>query len=267
MLILASIVYSLAVGIFLSPLKISPGGLTGIATAVNFMTDVPTGLILVFFNIPLIILGFIKFGGGFIFKTTVSVLFTSVFIDLAEAFLKSALTDKAVCSVFGGLLLGIGIGVTMLTGASTGGADIAVKLVNRRFNISIGRAFLIIDGAVIIFASIIYGDIQSALYSVITIFVSSKTVDIILYGNNDAKALFIISERREELSKLITEKAERGVTLLSALGGYTGKSKNVLLCVARNNEINLIRKAIINTDPSAFFFIVSVGDVIGKGFK
>lgn len=266
-LILGSVVYSVAVEVFLSPLKISPGGITGISTALNFFNGFPTGAYIVIFNLPLIILGLIKFGKSFIFRTSLAVLLTSAFIEIINIFYRPMLTDKVVCCLFGGILMGTGLGLIMLIGASTGGVDIIVKLLNEKYNISIGRAFLFIDGAVVLFAALVYGDIQSALYSIVAIFLTSRTVDLILCGNTDSKAIFIITNNESDIKNALIKTADRGVTVLPAFGGFTGRKNNILLCVARNNEISVVRRTIISSDPSAFFFIVNAGDVIGKGFK
>jgi uncharacterized membrane-anchored protein YitT (DUF2179 family) len=266
-LLLGSIIYAVGVEVFLSPLKISPGGITGISAAVNFLTDFPTGITIIILNVPLIVVGFMKFGKQFIFKTTMSVIVSSMLIEVVANFYRPIFSDKILCAVFGGLLLGIGLGIIMLIGASTGGVDIVVKLLNQKHSISIGRAFLLIDGAVIIFAAGVYGDYQSALYSVIAVFVSSRAVDLVIGGNLDSKAVFIISDKEETVKDTIIKTADRGVTVLPAFGGYTGRKNNILLCVARNNEISPLRRLILESDPNAFFFIVNAGDVIGKGFK
>ena len=266
-LVFGSLIYAIGVEVFLSPLKISPGGITGVSTALNYITDFPTGILILLFNLPIIMFGFIKFGRMFIVKSAIAVFLSSLFIDAIDNLYTPIFSDVMLGSFFGGALIGSGLGLIMLVGASTGGIDIVVKMLNARFNISIGRAFLMIDGAVILFAAVIYKDFESALYSVIAVFVSSKVVDIILCGSIDSKAIFIITEMEESVKKEITEKVDRGVTILPAFGGYTGRKNNILLCVARNNEINLVRKLVISLDSNAFFFIVNAGDVIGKGFK
>ena len=266
-LILGSFVYAVAVEIFLSPLKISPGGITGIAAAINYATKFPTGTLILIINIPIILFALVKFGKVFIVKSAVAILFSSLFIDIIDMLYKPLYFDTMLCAVFGGALMGAGIGLAMLVGASTGGIDIVVKTLNKNFNISMGRAFLIIDGAVIAFAAFVYGDVESALYSAITVFVSSKIVDIILCGAFDSKAVFVISDKEDAIKKEITQRVERGITILPAFGGYTGRKNNILLCIARNNEISEVRKLITEHDPNAFFFIVNAGDVIGKGFK
>ena len=262
-----SFVYAVAVEVFLSPLKISPGGITGISAAINYLTAFPTGTLMLILNIPIILFGFLRFGKMFIVKSAIAVMLSSLFIDVIHNLYTPTFSDVMLGSVFGGALIGAGLGTVMLVGASTGGIDILVKTLNIKFNISMGRAFLLIDGAVILFAAIVYRDFESALYSVIAVFVSSKVVDLILCGSLDSKAVFIITDNEEEIKKAITEKVDRGVTILPAFGGYTGRKNNILLCIARNNEINTVRKLVILLDSNAFFFIVNAGDVIGKGFK
>lgn len=267
MLVLGALLYAVAVEIFLSPLKISPGGVAGIAAALNYLTAVSTGLLIIIFNVPLILIGVFKLGTKFMLKTVLSVFLASAFIDLIQRYIALNLTDKVVCSVFGGLLMGLGLSIVMLAGASTGGADIAVKIINNKFGISIGRAFLLIDGFVIAFAAIVYSDVQSALYSVIAVLASSKTIDLILYGNSDSKAIFIITSYKDKLTHALLNNEGRGVTLIKAKGGFTDLDCHMLLCVARNNEINRLRSTIKKVDSKAFFFIVSAGDVVGKGFQ
>ena len=266
-LIFGSLVYAVAVEVFLSPLKISPGGITGIAAALNYLWGFPTGILMLIFNIPIIVFGFVKFGKVFIAKSAVAVVLSSLFVDIIAGLYRPIFFDVMLGCVFGGALIGTGLGLVMLVGASTGGIDIVVKTLNIRFSISMGRAFLIIDGAVILFAALVYRDFESALYSVIAVFVSSKVVDLILCGNLDSKAVFIITDNEEKVKKAITEQVDRGVTVLPAFGGYTGRKNNILLCVARNNEINTVRSLVIKLDRNAFFFILNAGDVIGKGFK
>ena len=266
-LIFGSFIYAIAVEVFLSPLKISPGGITGVSTALNYLSGFPTGILILIFNIPIILFGFIKFGKLFIAKSALATVLSSLFIDAIANLYTPIFSDVMLGAVFGGALIGAGLGLIMLIGASTGGIDIIVKMLNARFNISMGRAFLLIDGAVILFASVVYRDFETALYSVLAVFISSKVVDIILCGTLDSKEIFIITDNEEIIKKEITEKADRGVTVLPAFGGYTGRKNNILLCVARNNEINLVRNIVIKLDSNAFFFIVNAGDVIGKGFK
>lgn len=266
-IVLGSAVYAIAVELLLNPLKITPGGITGLSLLVNYLSGFPTGVVLIVLNIPLIILGMLWFGREFIIKSAVSVALSSIFIEILNLLKPTMISDRMLGAIFGGALLGVGLGLVMMAGGSTGGVDIGVKILNLKSNISIGRAFLLIDGIIIVFTAAIYGELELALYSGIAVFVSSKTVDLIIGGVNDSKAIFIITDKEEEVKKSITQTADRGITVLPAFGGYTGRKNNILLCVARNHEIALVRKLILEDDPSAFFFIVGAGDVVGKGFK
>ena len=155
-LIFGSLVYAVAVEVFLSPLKISPGGITGIAAALNYLWGFPTGILMLIFNIPIIVFGFVKFGKVFIAKSAVAVVLSSLFVDIIAGLYRPIFFDVMLGCVFGGALIGTGLGLVMLVGASNGGVDIVVKTLNIRFSISMGRAFLIIDGAVILFAALVY---------------------------------------------------------------------------------------------------------------
>lgn len=260
-------VYAAAVCFLLEPAQISPGGLTGVAVILHDTLELPTGVTVLVLNIPLIFLGLKVFGGGFIIKTAVSVFLTSLYIDLFEAFGGLFLLDKVISSVFGGILLGVGLGLVMSRGSTTGGIDIAVKLINKRYKrIPVGRLFLMIDSAVILSAAIVYSNIETALYSVVAVFISSHMVDMLLYGKDNGRIFFIVSDKGTEIKELILSKIGRGVTVIRAEGGYTGNEKTVLVCAARLGEIKNIRRMIFDTDKSAFFFIANVSDINGEGF-
>lgn len=260
--------YAAAAQWLLYPARVSPGGVTGIAAVLFYLTELPMGLSVLVLNIPLLIAGFRGFGGGFIFKTAVSVLFVSFFLELAETFPISLTTDPILSSVFGGLLSGVGLSLVMLRGATTGGADIAVKLINkRRKNLSVGRLFFYIDGFVIALSAVVYRNVETALYSVVAIFVSAKVMDALLYGNQSGRIFFIITRSGEELKNTIMERSGRGVTMIPAVGGYSGGQLNLLLCAVRNSEMNRLRQTVLKSDPTAFFFIASAGDIAGEGFE
>lgn len=264
---LGSAVFSAAVAFLLEPAEITPGGLTGISVIFNKLFYLPTGVTLSLLNIPLILLGLKKLGLGFVLKTALSVVLTSVFLDLFEGMKNPFNFDIMISAIFGGILLGTGLGVVMLRGASTGGVDIAVKLINRRYRtIPLGRLFLIIDSVIIIFAAAVYSNIETALYSAIAIFISSQTIDLLLYGNTGGRIFFIITEKEDEMRKTILASANRGATLIHAEGGYTGNVKSLVLCAARVGQIKKIRRLVLECDPKAFFFIANVSEINGEGF-
>ena len=260
-------IYSVAVALLLEPAEITPGGLTGIAVIFHDLFSLPTGLSLIILNLPLIVAGLKVFGGDFIIKTAVSVMLTSFYIEIFESLSHFFNFDIILASVFGGALLGLGLGIVMSRGATTGGVDIAVKLINKRFkSLAIGRLFLLFDSAVIILAAIVYANIETALYSIIAIFLSSQIIDMLLNERNFGRIFFIITEKGEAIKQTILTSVNRGVTVVKAYGGYTGKDKSVLICAAYLSEVKTIRQIILENDPKAFFFVANVNDINGEGF-
>jgi uncharacterized membrane-anchored protein YitT (DUF2179 family) len=260
-------IYSAAVALLLEPAEITPGGLTGVAVVFNDIFSLPTGLTIIVLNLPLIVAGLKVFGGDFIIKTAVSVMLTSFYVEFFESMSHFFNFDIILSSVFGGALLGLGLGIVMSRGATTGGIDIAVKLINKRFKgLAIGRLFLLFDSAVIILAAIVYANIETALYSIIAIFLSSQIIDMLLNERNLGRIFFIITEKGEEIKTAILTLANRGVTITKAYGGYTGNEKSVLICAAYISEVKTIRRIILENDPKAFFFVANVNDINGEGF-
>ena len=181
--ILGGIIYSVAVLLFLSANEISPGGITGIATVFNYLFMLPIGTVMFLLNIPILIIGFMKLGGLFILKTTVATVIISIILDFVEAFLPAVKVDPILAAVFGGLLMGLGVSMFMLRGATTGGVDIIAKLINRRFpHITVGRLMLLSDAVVVALSAFAYKNVESALYSVIALYASSRVIDMMLYG-------------------------------------------------------------------------------------
>ena len=265
---LGSLIYSLAVSIFISPNEISPGGLTGISTALNYLFNLPTGVTLMVLNIPILILGFWKFGGGFILKTAIATGLVSLNLTITDYLFPDFSVDKILASVFGGILMGLGLSIVIRHGATTGGIDIIAKLINMRFrHLTVGRLILIIDAFIIGFAAIIYGNIESVLYSVISMYASSRILDIGLYGADKGRLIYIITEKADTICRDINSVAHRGVTILSARGGYTGKERNLLMCTVRIHEVAGIYDIVDKYDPNAFIVVSEAGEIIGEGFK
>lgn len=261
-------VYSSAVTMFVSSNQISPGGVTGVATALNYLFSIPSGLLLLLLNIPLLIIGFKSFGGTFIAKTSLVTVILSATLSITDAVLPRFTIDKILAAVFGGILMGLGISIVMLRGASTGGVDILAKFINRRFrHITMGRVILIIDAVVIAIAAFAYKNIQSALYSVISLYASSRIMDMVLYGADKGKLIYIVTEKPNEICKDINMKLGRGVTVLKALGGFTGKERTMLLCTVRRYEVAGIYETVEFYDSKAFIVVTDAGEIIGEGFK
>jgi len=266
--LLGSIIYAISVTVFLTPNEITPGGLTGIAELLTIFLNVSSGILLMLLNLPVLILGLIKFGGIFIIKTFIATAFASFSISLCESLLKAVQIDRMLASVMGGVLMGLGLSIVLLHGATTGGVDIIAKLINRRFpHLTVGKLILLFDGIVVLLAALAYRNIESALYSVVTMYISSRLMDTVLYGADKGKIIYIISKSWREISNDINNTLERGITLLDAAGGYTGNKYKMLMCTVRRHEVADVYRLIRLHDENAFTVVADAGEIIGEGFK
>lgn len=265
---LGGFIYSCAVTIFISSNEISPGGLTGISTVLNYLFSFPTGITLFILNIPILILGFIKFGGIFVFNTSLATALVSFSLTITDSIFPPFKTDKILAAVFGGILMGMGLSIVLRHGATTGGVDIIAKLINSKFrHLTVGRLLLIMDGIIIIFAAIIYRNIDSVLYSILSMYASSRVLDVGLYGADRGRVIYIVSDKSKEICMDINHIANRGVTIISAKGGYTGINKELLMCTVRIHEVSTIYSIVDKNDPNAFIVVSEAGEIIGEGFK
>lgn len=265
---LGCILYSVGVVMFITPNEISPGGFTGVATVLSYLSDIPSGILFLILNVPVVIIGFLKLGGVFIIKTAFASGVVSLSLDILEGRLPVATSDKTLAAVFGGIVMGIGLSIVMLRGASTGGVDIIAKLINRRHrHISVGKVILAADGIVIILAALVYKNISTALYSVVSMYVTSTVLDKMLYGADKGKVVYVISDFADTIAEEIAERMERGVTKVYSKGGYTGKDRFMLMCVLRVHEVSQLYKIVEKNDPSAFITVSDAGEILGEGFK
>ena len=266
------------INIFLFPYKIASGGITGLATIINYMIDgfLPLGVLILLLNLPLFIAGIVKLGWKFILRTLYATILMSVIIDItapfltgiANIYLRTQGTDLLLFAFFGGLLLGTGMGIIFRLNATTGGTDLIAELVKRSgLNLTMGQAMFIFDAIIVVMAGIYFQSLALALYAIISVLVVSKTVDSILQGFNFAKGMFIISSHHEEISKRIIDELGRGLTGLHGTGKYTGDSKEILFCVARAKYIPEIKRIVKESDPDAFVVVTNVHEVLGEGFQ
>lgn len=262
-----SFVYSLAVNVFLAPCNIAPGGVTGIATALNHLFSfLPTGTLTFLFNVPLFIVGYREIGKGFIISTVLTTSAVSLFLDITTL-IPVYTQDRLLSAILGGALMGIGLGIVMRCGTTTGGADIIVRVLRKR-NPALSVAFLIftLDLFTVAFAALAYREIASALYSVIAIFVSSTVTDKIVSGADDGKLVHIMTESTEKMASAIAVGLSRGVTLLHAKGHYTGREKDVIMVVIRRYQLASLRRIVKETDDKAFIIFSDATAVFGNGF-
>lgn len=265
---IGSFLYAIAVSAIIDANMLSAGGVTGISTLIHHFSGIPSGLLVFVINIPIIILGIVKLGGRFIVKTAIATIFVSISLEITERFVPTYKTDDILAALFGGIIMGLGLSLVFMRGGTTGGVDIIAKVINRRFrHLTVGRVLLTMDGIVILLTAFAYKNIETALYSVIAIFVSSKVMDTLLYGSDKGKIIYIVTSCPEEISKQIIEQVGRGVTMLSAKGAYTGKERQMLMCTVRLNEVSAVYSVVNELDKNAFIVVGEAGEIIGEGFK
>lgn len=265
--ILGGVLYSVAINCFLSRNNILNGGFTGVATILNFLFDLPIGTVLFIMNIPVFAVAFKKLGVRFVLRTVWATLINSTFIDIG-VILPVYQNDLLLSSLFGGALTGIALGIIFVRNATTGGVDIIAKLIQiKKPHISIGRSILLFDATIVVLGGIIYGNVESMLYAAVVIFVSAQVLDYIIYGVSRGAMIMIITEKSDEIRRMIINDFNRGVTVLKGQGGYSGEDKNILLCACYDNQTQKFIKKINSADENAFFIVTQSKQILGNGFK
>ena len=262
------ILYSAAIRIFAENNDIAQGGVTGVAMLVNFLfPEIPIGVGVFLLNLPLFLIAWKKIGGKFIVKSFLVTVFLSFVID-SISFLPTYTGDKMLASIFCGVLSGISMALVFIRGLTTGGTDILAKLIRlRKPSFSMGRLILICDFFVVTLSGFVYGKIESALYSLVLIFVSSYVIDKILFGLTDSRTLLIITEKHKEISAVIINELGRGVSLVETEGGYTGKGRKILLSAMLRGEVKRVTEIIAEYDKNAFTIILPSSEIVGEGFE
>ncbi len=264
-IIVGCIIGGMAYPLFLTPNGIAPGGLTGVGIILNHIAGWPVGMVSLVLNIPLFALSFKRMGGIFAFRSLVAMILFSAVIDLIP--LQAMTEDPLLGTLFGGILLGFGLGLIMRGGATTGGTDMLARLIHRRLPfVSVGVCLFSLDCIVIVAAGVFIGA-NEALYAIIDCYVSSKVIDMVLIGLTANKACFIISPKWESITQRILHEAERGVTYLEGKGAWSGKGAPVILSVVARNELNGIKKIVAEEDESAFMFVTEAYEALGEGFS
>lgn len=260
--------YAAALTAFLAPNQVSPGGVTGIAAIVSDWTGIPTGNLTLILNAPLFIWGYAKLGPKFIGKTVIATIILSIWIDVLEVVLPVYNGNRLLAALYGGLIGGAGLSLVFLCGGSTGGSDIAAKIISIKFPFfSIGRTVMLLDAAVIVLASVAYRSFETALYTTITIFVSAKTIDSLIYGADKGKLAFIVTEKTDDLKQAVFNELHRGVTVIQAHGGYSNGDRAIVMCAVRVGEASRLHRIVKQAAPDAFMVITEAGEIVGEGFK
>ena len=264
LLVLGTFLAALPFPLFFLPYDIAPGGISGISTVLASASPLSVGLISFVLNVPLFLLGWQTVGRRFAVRSFIAMTLMSLFIDLVPV--RDVSGNVMLAAVFGGVLLGVGLGLVVRAGATTGGTDMAAKMIHSRVAfLSIATILFMIDGLVVAVAALAFG-IEAALWALISLFVSSQAMDSVIKGFNTAMQFMIISRDSEEIVHRIHTEIDRGCTRLMAEGTYSRLPVGTLLCVVSRTEAPRLKKLVAEVDPQAFVTVCNVHEVLGEGF-
>ena len=261
---LACVVMAFNINYFFVGNKLAEGGVSGLSLIIHYLSHIDVSYLYFALNIPLIILAYIFLGKNFLLKTLFATFILSVFLKVFASF-SEPLDDILLAAIFGGAINGIAIGIVFYAGGSTGGMDIVAKIVNKYTGIPISRILLTTDFIVLSMVAVIFGKVIF-MYTLISLVLSSKMIDIIQVGIYSAKGVTIITTKEDEIRKRIMEDTGRGITLIDAKGGYTQKEIGMLYCVVGQYQLIKVKTIVKEVDPSAFMIVADVHEVIGNGF-
>ena len=261
---LACVVMAFNINYFFVGNKLAEGGVSGLSLIIHYLSNIDVSYLYFALNIPLIILAYIFLGKNFLLKTLFATFILSVFLKVFASF-SEPLDDILLAAIFGGAINGIAIGIVFYAGGSTGGMDIVAKIVNKYTGIPISRILLATDFIVLSIVAVIFGKVIF-MYTLISLVISSKMIDIIQVGIYSAKGITIITTKEDEIRKRIMEDTGRGITLIDAKGGYTQKEIGMLYCVVGQYQLIKVKTIVKEVDPSAFMIVADVHEVIGNGF-
>lgn len=262
---IGAFIYAFGVNYFFVANGLSDGGFAGICVILYYLFGFNISITYLVLNIPVIILGYKLIGGTFILKTFYGTAMTSLAFKIFEN-LQNPMSDKLIASIFGGILMGIGLGTIFIGGGSSGGSDVLVKILNKYFSISIGKAFLLLDFIVLSIAGFLFGK-EVFMYTLVGVFITTKAIDFIQDGVEKSRGITIISDKTDAIIDAIMDKTGRGTTILNGKGGYTKDNKEIIYCVVRRYEETTIKRIIRSIDRNAFVTVVDVTEVLGEGFK
>ena len=264
---LGALVLALGQLVFIKPLHIPLGGVSGVALVVNYLWKLPIGLVSIVLNLPLFVLGWRTMGREFFYKTVYATVVNSIFLDILDPILPAFPVVMLLAALYGGIVMGAGYGLLFRAGGTSGGIDIVSKWLNGKKDIPVGTTNFIINIFVIIGSAAIYGNPDSALYALVTSYVSSVVIDKMVYGMDAQKSALIITGKPVEVSRGIMEQLHRGVTAMEGVGMYTGDKRTVLLCAVRRHETGTLKRIILQEDAHAFMLISNTNEVFGTNFK
>jgi len=258
---------ALGLDMFLIPNKIAAGGVSGIATVLHYLVHVPVGATMLLLNIPLFIMGIYRLGLKFGFRSLYGTISLSFFIDALAPFLPVLTHDPLLASLFGGVLVGLGLGIVFKYRGTTGGTDLAAAVLRTYTGANVGQLLFMVDAVVVLAAGFAFNSWELAMYAMITIFVTAWLIDLVQEGFSYAKAFFIISLQSDKIAGAVLNEMDRGATVLRGKGAYSGAERDILLVVVNRAEVTRLKDLVRSIDSRAFVILTDAHEVLGEGFK
>ena len=260
-------VYALAFNWFFQPNHIAFGGFTGVAQILNAMwSALPVGVVTIVMNVPLFIIGVRKLGPGLLFASLLAMGASSLMVDILASLYTFPPMEPLLASIYGGVLLGLSLGMLLLVNATTGGTELLARLLKYRFrHLPIGRLCLAIDLTVITAYALVFHHLDNALYGLVALYISTIVMDMVIYGSRTAELAYIISGHSAEIAQALLD-LEMGITLLDGTGGFSGDRKKVILCAFKRHQVAVVKSLVTAIDPNAFIIVCQAHEVLGEGF-
>lgn len=267
LIVLGCAIWGAAFAFLTYPNNIVSGGLTGIAQIINLLTGLPVGVMVMIMNVPLFVVAWKKFGSRFIIFSLIGMIASSLFIDLFALVELTFTTDTLLAAVYGGVLKGVGSGLVFLTGATTGGSEIGARLLRRKFPyINFGTISMGLDVLVVIAFAVVFRRFDSAMYTIITMFVTSRVVNLMLYGLANSSVCYIVTTEPKSIAGEVGRSLGRGATILRGEGAYSGEERDVILCAVKRQQIPALKRIVSAADENAFVIVTESHEVFGKNF-
>ncbi|MCH5191200.1 MAG: YitT family protein [Oscillospiraceae bacterium] len=262
------VIVGISFSFFTYPNNIVSGGLTGISQIINLLTGSPVGILIIVMNIPLFAVAWKKFGLRFIIYSLIGMVGSSVAIDLFNLLNISLTDDILLAAVYGGLLRGLGYGLIFTSGGTSGGTDIVSRMLRRKYAfIPLGTIGLVLDVIVVAAFAIIFKRMDAAMYTIITIFVASRMINLLLYGTANSSICYIITTSPHDIANQISKSLRRGATLLKGEGAYSGDERDVVLCAVKRHQIPTLKRVVSSIDKNAFVIVTQSHEVFGQNFQ
>ncbi|MBR3953507.1 MAG: YitT family protein [Oscillospiraceae bacterium] len=266
--IIGSLIFAVGVNIFTTPNDIAPGGVTGVATMLHSMTNIQMGTLTFLLNIPLVILGLVIIGKRFTLSTFRTLIILSLVTNITEGIFPAYTGNAFMASAFGGVAIGIGMGFIFLRGSTTGGTDILGRVILKYHpHIPLGKILLAIDFVIVTAAGFYYNTLEASLYALVSVYAVERAMDSVLYGFNETRIAYVVSEKATEVAQRVMDETGRGITYLNGEGGYQRDKKLVIMCAMPSRQFAHFKRIVLEVDHAAFIMVAPASNVIGEGFK